>query len=209
MLNRGRFTLKGITFTGGDPPSALSTDSSSVNVAEMKWFPKEDRLALNIGELNFAKKQRGKKSVQHQNIIPSKWTSRNCASKVAEIFDLTGKITPITAAMKMDLHTLVMRGLSLDDVIPDDLRSVWVSHFEMMQEIGNLRFQRAVVPEDAVSLDINTINSAGANNKMACVGIYARFLRRSGTYSCQLVFSRSKVVPDEFSQPRAELFAAT
>ena len=56
MLNCGGFTLKEITFTGGDPPSATSTDDSSVKVAGMKWFPKEDLLALDIGELNFAKK---------------------------------------------------------------------------------------------------------------------------------------------------------
>ena len=133
----------------------------------------------------------------------------NCVSKVAEIFELTGKITPIIAAMKMDLHTLATRGLIWDDGIPDDLRLVWISHFEMMQEIGTLRFQRAVVPEDSVNLDINTIDAADASNKMACVAIYARFLRRNGTYSCQLVFSRSKVVPDGLSQPRAELLAAT
>ena len=86
---------------------------------------------------------------------------------------------------------------------------MWVLHFEMMQEIGNLRFQRAVVPEDAVNLDINTIDAADANDKMVCVAIYARFLRRNGTYFCELVFSRSKVVPDGLSQPRAELLAAT
>ena len=60
--------------------------------------------------------------------------------------DLTGKIIPITAALKMDLHTLVKRGLTWDNVIPDDLRSLWLSHFEIMQEIGNLRFQRVFVP---------------------------------------------------------------
>ena len=48
MLNRGSFILKGITFTGGDPPSALSTDDSSVNVAGMKWFPTEDLLVLTL-----------------------------------------------------------------------------------------------------------------------------------------------------------------
>ena len=48
VLNRGSFILKGITFTGGDPPSALSTDDSSVNVAGMKWFPTEDLLALTL-----------------------------------------------------------------------------------------------------------------------------------------------------------------
>ena len=31
---------------------------------------------------------------------------------MAEIFDLTEKITPVTAAMKINLHTLVKRGLS-------------------------------------------------------------------------------------------------
>ena len=65
VLNCGGFTVKGITFTGGDPPKALSTDDSSVNVAGMKWFPKKDLIALGIGELNFAKKQCGKKPVQH------------------------------------------------------------------------------------------------------------------------------------------------
>ena len=65
--------------------------------------------------------------MQHQNILPSKLTRRDCVSKEAEIFYLTGKITPITAAMKIDLHTLVKRGPSWDVVIPDDLRSVWVS----------------------------------------------------------------------------------
>ena len=115
---------------------------------------------------------------------------------MAKIFDVIGEITPITTAMKMDLHTLVKRGLSGDDVIADNLRSVWVSHFEMMQELCNLRFERAVVSEDAVNLDINTTDATDASNKMAFVAIYARFVRRNGTYSCQLVFSRSKVVPD-------------
>ena len=126
---------------------------------------------------------------------------------MTEKFDLTRKITPITAAMKVGLHTLVIRGFSWDDVIPDDLISVWVSHFEMMQEIGNLTFQRAVVPEDAVNLDINTTDFAGTSNKIVCVSIYARFLRKNGTYSCQLVFSRLEVVPDGLSQPRTELGA--
>ena len=111
--------------------------------------------------------------------------------------------------MKMDLHDLVERGLSWDDVIPDELRPVWDSHFEMMQEIGNLKFKRAIVPEDAVNLDINTIDAADASCKVACVAIYARFLWKNGTYSSQLVFSRSKLVPNGLSQPRAELFAAT
>ena len=128
---------------------------------------------------------------------------------MSEIFDLTGKITLITATMKLDLHTLLKRGLDWDDVLPDELRSIWVSHFEMMQEIGKIKFQRAVVPEDAINLDIQTIDAADASQKLACVAIYARFLKKGGTHLCQLIFSRSKLIPDGLSQPRAELFTAT
>ena len=119
VLNHGGFSLKGVTFSGKEPPNTLTADNTTINVAGMKWFPKEDMLSLDISELNFAKKQHGKKPAQYQNQIPEKLTRRHCVSKVAKIFDLTGKITPITAAMEMDLHDFVERGLSWDDVIPD------------------------------------------------------------------------------------------
>ena len=179
VLNRGGFSLKGVTFSKRDPPNNLSTDDCSVNMAGMKWFPKEDMVSLDVGELNFAKKQRGKKPVQGRNTIPFNLTRRQCVSKVAEMFDLTGKITPITATMKFDLHTLVERGLSCDDRIPDDLKPIWNSHFEMMQEIGKVKFNRAVVPEDAVNLNKNTIDAADTSKKLACTAIYARFLKKN------------------------------
>ena len=42
-------------------------------------------------------------------------------SKVSKIYDLTRLITPVTAAMKISLHTLVQRKLNWDNAIPDDL----------------------------------------------------------------------------------------
>ena len=128
---------------------------------------------------------------------------------MSEIFDLAGKITPVTATMKLDLHTLVKRGLDCDDVLPDELRPIWVFHFEMMREIGKIKFQGAVVQEDPINLDIQIIDVADASQKLACVTIYARFLKRDSTHLCQLIFSRSKLIPDGLSQPTAELFAAT
>ena len=35
---------------------------------------------------------------------------------------------------------LVTRQLNWDDSIPDDLRCIWCSNFEMMREINDLRF---------------------------------------------------------------------
>ena len=50
--------------------------------------------------------------------MPSKLTRRECVSKVCEIFDITCKITALTAATKIDLHELVLQKLDWDDKIP-------------------------------------------------------------------------------------------
>ena len=48
----------------------------------------------------------------------------------------------------------------------------------MIEEIGRVRFKRAVVPADAASTDINTIDVADASTSIACAAIYLRFPRR-------------------------------
>ena len=122
VVNRGGFSLKGFTFSGYSPYKSLSSDGEIVGLAGLRWYPEDDKVALDIIELNFSRKYRGKKPSNKINTIPSKLTRRHCVSKVSEIYDLTGLITPITAGMKIDLHTLVQRKLNWDDAIPDDLR---------------------------------------------------------------------------------------
>ena len=173
----------------------------------MIFNPEEDEFALEVPDLNFAKKYRGKKP-QEMRTIPEKLTRRHCVSKVAELFDITGMLTPLIATMKMDLHELVRRKMDWDDVLPNELRQIWMSHFEMMQEVNTIRFKRAIVPNDAVNLNISTLDFGDASKDLICASIYARFERKQGKYSCQLVFARSRLTPDDLSQPRAELYAA-
>ena len=65
--------------------------------------------------------------------IPEKLTRRQVVGKVAEVFDLIGRFTPIIVHMKLDLHELVTHKLDWDDVIPNELRHVWVTHMEMIK----------------------------------------------------------------------------
>ena len=65
-----------------------------------------------------------------------------------------------------------------------------------------------MVPEDAVNLDIETIEMADASQDLACTAVYIRFTRKCGQFSCQLIFSRSKIIPKGMTMSRAELFAA-
>ena len=158
VLNRGGFDLKGFTFSGFNPPDHLSNGDKSINVARVKWYPKSDLLKLNIGELNFGNKCRGKKVPYLEGLITETFTRRDCAGKVAEIFDLFGKFTPITAGLKLDLSELSKRNLDWDDYVPDDLKNVWKTNFELIQKLGQIKFKRAVVPNDAEDLKGNLGN---------------------------------------------------
>ena len=39
------------------------------------------------------------------------------------------------------VHNGKKKGLEWEDVLPDELRPIWVYHFEMMQEIRMIKFQ--------------------------------------------------------------------
>ena len=206
VLGTGGFGLKGFTFSGKDPPDKLTRDGQSISVAGMTWFSKDDLISIDIAELNFSKKVRGKKPTSSGK-IPEKLTRRQCLSKVSEIFDISGKLTPITAAMKLDLHHFVQLQLGWDDAIPDNLRSVWETHFQMMEEIKHVKYSRCVIPEDAADAKISTLDFGDASKSIAAVAIYARVLRKCGKYSTQLIFARSKLI-DVTTQPRGEMEAA-
>ena len=71
-----------------------------------------------------------------------------------------------------------------------------------------MKYKRAVVPHDAVSLEMTTLEFGDASQILICVAIYVRFLRKCGKYSCQLLLAKSRLVPEGMTQPRAEFFAA-
>ena len=126
--------------------------------------------------------------------------------KAAEIFDPMGLAVPITCGFKVDLKRL--NSIAWEHLVSEEEKDVWDKNFSVIQDLRNIVFRRTIVPEDALNLDIETIDVADASTSLMCAAIYARFKLRSGGYSCQLVFARSKLVPDDTSMPRAELSAA-
>ena len=164
-------------------------------------------LKLNIKELNFGKKIRGKKSKKSAGVIPVTITKRDCISIASEIFDLTGLAAPITGRIKLDISVLHQRQIGWDDPIPNELKTIWIANFDLIKELGSLTFRRAVIPDDAVNLDAETLDAADAGETLICSAIYIRYMRRCGKYSCQLIFALTKVIHD-LTIPRAELAAA-
>ena len=94
--------------------------------------------------------------------------------------------------------------------IPNDLRQIWTSHFNMIKEIGDIRFKRAVVPSDAKNLEIDTIDMVDASTKFNwhAQQYISGLHEKMASISCELIFARSKIIPNDLTISRAELFAA-
>ena len=208
MLSKGNFHLKGVTFSGMVPTKNLSNYENYINVAGLKWTSKADLLSLNISELKLDKRNVRKDCKSYACGFPDKCTKSNCASRVGEVFVILGWATPMTAGLKLDLSELSRRGLESGDNIPDELVPTWKENFETISKLGELKFQRVIVPDDAVNLEMGTIEIADASLNIACSAVYARFKSKNGLHSCQLVFARSKILSPGITIPRAELFAA-
>ena len=56
--------------------------------------------------------------------------------------------------------------LDWDDVIPSNIREIWLKHFGTIEEIANLRYKRCVVPVDTVNLEIQTIDTGDASKEL-------------------------------------------
>ena len=77
-----------------------------------------------------------------------------------------------------------------------------------MNEIKILKYQRAAIPEYAIDTQVETLDFVDASREIICIAIYARFKRKDGSYSCQLVFARSRLIPTNLTHPRADLYAS-
>ena len=81
----------------------------------------------------------------------------------------------MTAGLILDIRVLHQRGLDWGDPLPTELKNIWVANFDLIKEIGDLKFRRAVIRDDAISLDVETIGVADAGENLICAAVYARY----------------------------------
>ena len=129
-------------------------------------------------------------------------------SKFAAIFDMYGHLTPETAKMKLDVSDASKETEAWDDAVPTELRSKIADDLWRLYKLQGLKFRRAVIPEDAVSNKVHLTACVDAANKLKIVGVWARFLRKCGKYSSQLLIGRS-LLSRGGTIPKEELEALT
>ena len=211
VLEKGSMAVKAFSYSGRPPSEKVSADGVHVGLAGYLWATQEDVIKLDVGPVRLGQMRRGKRpdpvAGDLKAALGRTFTKRVLTGLVASVFDPLGLVTPVTAGLKLDLHDLCVLHLDWDDPVPVELLDKWVANVEKIQELAGLQFQRTIIPEDAANLDVELLVATDASQNIGVVAVYARVLRQSGEYSCQLVAARSKLLTG-LTIPKAEMKSA-
>lgn len=211
ILQQARMNVKAFSFSGQEPEEVVSPDGQHVGVGGYLWQPLEDLIILDIGLPRLGKAKRGKLpepiTGDFGQALKENFTRRVVTGVVARVFDPLGLATPITAKLKIDLHHLCQHKLDWDDAVPLENLDTWVANMALIQELKTVPFKRAIIPEDAVKPVVDLIVAVDASECMGVAAIYGRVAKRDGSFSCQLLVAKSKIVT-KMTIPRAEMRSA-
>ena len=211
---------KAWTFSGLPPSPVISKDELSVGIfGVFAWYSEGDLVESKIPKLHFGKAKRGKlaKAVDFfeghseedmDNFVPHPLTKRQAASKLASVWDLMGKLSPILVGMKQDLRdTFLQLGPGMWDVgMTLDLRQRWVRNFWVLEQLRGIKFSRAIMPTDAVNSKMRILTGVDASKTALMMGCWAGFELKDGSWSNKLLIGRSLLSKNE-SIPKSELDA--
>ena len=208
---------KGWSCSYEDPPSEVVEEGGYVSIGGLKWQPKLDFIEVPIPDLHFSRKVRGRIEVGTEvfngglledmdKFVPKHLSRRMILSKKASIFDLLGKLTPITAGLSLDLRKAVKDTIGWDDPVSDIIRLKWVKNFHVLHQLRGIKFSRARMPIDAISSDMDLIIAGDtAKDFLKISGVWGRFKLKSGRFSCQLLIGKSLLGHEDSSIPKEEL----
>ena len=209
--------IKGWCISNQSPHPEVTHDNMSVDIGGMTWWTVLDTMSIKIPPLHFGTKSRGKLTVGTEifdgtmadlkTFVPQKLTRRNIVSKFASLYDPLGKFTPLTAAMKIHVRKAVKETTDWDGVVTPETRLLWVDNYWRLHNMKDVHFHRPRIPHDAATTDLELIGAVDASNELKICGVWARFLRKNGEYSCQLVIGRSLLSKEGSSIPKEELEA--
>ena len=110
----------------------------------LAWFPKLDVFSLRIPSLYFGTKKRGKiptsvkvfdGSCSIDQFTPEQITRRQCTGIVAQVWDILGKVAPITLKLRHDLRKLIITNSDWDAPLSKELRAYWIQNFQLIEDI--------------------------------------------------------------------------
>ena len=206
----------GWSFAGMDPPQDVSKDGISVDFGGIAWYPKLDVFSLRIPALYFGSKKRGKVpsnvkvfdgSCQIEEFTPEVITRRQCTGVVARVWDILGKVAPVTLKLRHDLRKLIISNPEWDSALSKELRAYWISNFQLIESIKNIMYPRCTIPLDAKRSTCRLLIKVDAAEAGIMIAVYIGYERFDGTWSCSHLLGKGLLAPEHLTLAQKELQA--
>lgn len=185
---------------GGEDDSSVSFDDlERTSLLGLKWSPKTDEFTFEVND------KKPKKAPKH--VLNQHPTKRDILSKISQMFDPIGLISPVIIMAKMLVQTIWRENLDWDDPVPTHIEQKWDQIWSSIKVIEQLRIPRWLGMEN----DTNWQLHGFADSSVEAYGaaIYMRVTDLKGKISCNLLIAKSKVTPlKTVTIPRLELAAA-
>ncbi len=134
-------------------------------------------------------------------------TKKNLLSATSKLFDPLGWLSPIIIRFKILMQQTWVCGLKWDDIVPDDVKSVWNDLQTELPAIQDVKIPRCVVSNGVQTLQIHVF--ADASEKAYAAVAFSRVTDEFGHVKVSLLSSKTKVAPVKtVSLPRLELCGA-
>jgi hypothetical protein len=189
-------------------------DGRSVGYLGMKWSPEKDVLQLGTDPMTLNHKVQGKKCIPVLDVTSEEGITQafqqgamskaGILSRVAEMYDPDGLWEPLKVQMKIAFTAL--NGKEWRDPVGPEMAEIWAPLFTLLDELRAVSVPRRLFPDDtARSAPVRLIGLADAGLGCGGAAVYAGVELTDGSWSCQLVASKSKLMKD--TVPRNELSA--
>lgn len=217
ILAMGGFVVKHWVISGRekDCKGIRLLQAESEKVLGMSWDINKDQFFYKV-RINFSSKY---KNVHTQPNLsrdeleikcPETLTRRMVLSQVASVFDPLGLVQPVLLSAKLLMREMIIdsKGEGWDEPLKQEYRMRWINFFDELYKLENIRFKRAIRPENAVGDPVLILFSDGSKHSYGAVA-YCRFLTQSGDYETSIIMAKNKITPAKMmSVPRIELCGA-
>ena len=215
LKSKLNMSIKGWAIAGQAPPPEISKDGVSVDLGGNLWFTQADLYTLNNPPLCFEKKKRGKlpdnavhfdpKTMNLNDFVPNPLTRKMVTSVLAKVWDIKGKLAPISLKFKNDLRNLIKETPEWDQSMSDQARALWIQNFSIMEETRSIVYVRCNKPPDALRDTCRIWVVVDAAEWAMMVSAYVGWERVNGTYSCSHLFGKGLLGPEALTLPQKEL----
>lgn len=202
ILQQGCFNLRKFVSNSKEVLEKIPGSDDNVKIVNLSenensktlglvWNPSFDKLMYEI-------------STQHSNEPVSK---REILSRISQIFDPLGLLSPSIIVGKILLQKLWLEKLSWDESLPLYMHTAWTILRDELPLLNTLEIPRHVICSNPTRIELHGFSDASEKAYGGC--LYVRSIDKDGKVFVKLLCAKSKVCPlKTITMPRLELCAA-